>query len=102
MKSAVHKLRVNVKSLAAEARFIRHEIRRTRDKQVKDDLNWHRTSRVRPEARMTHLALGFAKGRNYKVVESAARNEPSVADLTKKLNRFMEVEQTEVQDWLST
>jgi hypothetical protein len=102
MKPEVHKLRVNVKSLAAEAKIIRDEIRRANTPDARMALHDHRMMRVRPEARMAHLALAFARGRSYKSVESNAKTEPSASELVKKITRFVWIPQVEqkVQEWL--
>jgi outer membrane protein assembly factor BamD (BamD/ComL family) len=72
------KLKVKSKSLAAEARIIRKEERKALDSTrsymkrhgVKDEVSYahwmlrkHRIWNVRNEARATHLAIAFLKGR---------------------------------------
>lgn len=54
-------LRVKLKSLAAEAKIIRLEEKRTHG-QLRDQLYNHRILVVRQEARATHLAYGFIRG----------------------------------------
>lgn len=102
MKPEVHKLRVNVKSLAAEAKIIRDEIRRANTTEAKQALHDHRMTRVRPEARLAHLALAFTRGIPYKVAEANAREKPSVKDLTNKITRFAWTANADqkVHDWL--
>lgn len=100
MKPVVHQLRVNVKSLAAEARFIREEIRRTRNQEAKESLASHRSYRLKPEARMAHLALAFVKGVPYRRVEAKAKNPPEFATLLRKLKRFQCVYEPDLQNWL--
>ena len=100
MKTAIHKLRVNVKSLTAEARFIRQEIKRARSTDTKNDLHNHRLLRVKPQARLAHLALAYLRGTPYKVAENATKSEPEARDLTNKLSRFERVEQRSVEEWL--
>jgi len=102
MRPEIHKLRVNVKSLAAEAKIIRDEIQRATTKEARESLHYHRMERVRPEARMAHLALAFARGKAYKEAESKARNKPSVPELVKKIQRFAWTADAEqkVHDWL--
>jgi hypothetical protein len=106
MRLVVHALRVNVKSLAAEARFIRTEVRRSRDREVGEYLHYHRTSRLKPEARMAHLALAYCKGKPYKSAENSAKTLPDVRALAKKLNRFLpypdRVSEEQVEKWLAT
>lgn len=100
MNVAVHQLRVNVKSLAAEARFIREEIRRARTSEARDVLASHRSIRVKPEARMAHLALAFVKGVPYKKVEANAKTPPSCELLHRKIQRFTHTPDEKVYAWL--
>jgi len=102
MKPEIHKLRVNVKSLAAEAKIIRDEIRRATTTEAKAALHDHRMARVRPEARLAHLALAFTRGVPYKVAETKAREIPSVKDVTNKVTRFAWVPDAEmkIRAWL--
>jgi hypothetical protein len=104
MKPEVHKLRVNVKSLAAEASFIREEIKRARTTEAKNALAVHRMTRVKPEARLANLALAFVKGVPYEVVEANAKKEPSPVELHRKVLRFTWIPNIEqkVHDWLRT
>ena len=102
MKPEVHKLRVNVKSLAAEAKIIREEIRRAETTEARQALHDHRMTRVRPEARLAHLALAFTRGRPYKMAESTAKSAPVVAELVKKITRVAWVSDAEkkITEWL--
>lgn len=61
-------LRVKLKSLAEEARIIRREERRTWG-QLREELHLHRVRDVRTEARATHLAYGFLRGRTLEQME---------------------------------
>jgi hypothetical protein len=90
MRSEVHQLRVNVKSLAAESRIIRQEIALAYTPECKNALAAHRQQRVKPEARYAQLALAFVRGVPYKQVEAHVRegNEPNAVVLFKKLVRF--------------
>jgi hypothetical protein len=101
MKPEVHRIRVNVKSLAAEARIIRKEVQLTRDPAVKSMLDFHRKMRVKPEARLAQLALAYARGVPYRIVESKPKNPPDAVSLTKKIERFMEVSFVNVKSWLA-
>jgi len=102
MKPEVHKLRVNVKSLAAEAKIIRDEIRRARTPEAKAALHSHRMFRVRPESRMAHLALAFVRGVPYKTAEANARAKPDAKELANKTVRFAPRRDAinEVAEWL--
>ena len=71
---AVHTLRVNSKSLAAEAKIIRQEAKRC-GPYYYFGLDHHRRGRLREEARVTHLALAFIRGTPYKSVEQKT-NKP--------------------------
>lgn len=102
-RQASHQLRVNVKSLAYEGRIIRHEMKRVQHAEIKAILALHRQLRVRPEARIAHLALAFVRGRPYLSAESNAQTKPKAKDLIRKLERFMRVSPTvadEVEKWL--
>jgi hypothetical protein len=79
-------LKIKLKSLAAEARIIRKEEiklrnrarqRRAKGKPVDvaatlDALHEHRIMAVRRESRLTHLAYGFLRGRSYTAMERKA------------------------------
>ena len=73
-------LKIKLKSLAEEARIIRHEERKlrckpsphydcTENQSVRNELRNHRLRVVRPEARATHIAYGFLRGRSYRQLE---------------------------------
>ena len=87
-RTAVHTLRINVKSLAHEAQVNRAEARKVThwDRWM---LNNHRTGPLRMEARYTQLALAFTRGREYKKVEAKVRegNEPDDRYLYKKIKK---------------
>ena len=102
MKPEVHKLRVNVKSLAAEAKIIRDEIRRAATTEARQALHDHRMTRVRPEARLAHLALAFTRGVPYKSVEPKAKAKPRAKELANKIVRFAWTPNAEqkIHDWL--
>lgn len=66
--AAIHILRVNVKSLAAEAGIIRKEARRC-GIQYEMQLTLHRRTYLRRAARVAQLSLAFVRGRPYRTVE---------------------------------
>ena len=103
VRCAIHELRVNVKSLAAEARIIRLEERKVRDDSILGMMHGHRVHHVRNESRIAQLALACVRGVPYRMVENSTRNPVSVSDLRKKLNRFMAGLVTEefVEGWLT-
>lgn len=84
--AAIHKLRVNIKSLTAEARIIRQEARRA-GPGYREQLSLHRRGRLREEARYTHLALAYLRGRAYRQAEGGCRQELDAGKLIDKLRR---------------
>ena len=83
---AIAKLRVNAKSLANEARFIRQETAKTRPEN-RGELAAHRRGRLREEARLAYLALAFLRNRPYRSVEAKGSNPVSALKLASKLLR---------------
>ena len=86
-KLAIKRARVNIKSLAAEIKIIKAEIRKTSDSVVKDDLHNHHINKVRPEARLANLAIGYLKGRKRYEVESTTK-EINFNKLREKITKF--------------
>lgn len=94
-------LKIKLKTLAAEARFIRHEEQKlnckpsphwdcSRNQAERYELHVHRTFHVRREARATLLAYCFLRGRSYGQVEHAAKTKPNwdrVEAMVKKYGR---------------
>jgi len=100
--AAIHQARVNVKSLAAEARFIRHEENRC-GSVYRDMLTLHRKLYLRSEARYAQLALAFLRNKPYKTVEKNCHVPVSELNLFQKLKRKLStVTQQQVTDWLRT
>ena len=98
---AIHRARVNVKSLAEEARIIRNEANRC-GRAYHDALTLHRRGRLREEARIAQLALAFLRERPYRTVERMAVAKPCAERLLEKLGR-LSVRPTEEQvtQWLA-
>jgi hypothetical protein len=84
--AAIHKLRVNIKSLTAEAKIIRQESRRA-GPGYRESLVLHRRGRLREEARYTHLALAYLRGRTHKQAEGGCKLDLDVPKLLDKLKR---------------
>jgi len=98
--SAIHVLRCNVKSLAAEARFIRHEERRAGLCYV-DSLRDHRIRVLREESRYAGLALAFIRGKSKFATEGNSK-AIDLTRLTKKIRRFLPtVGDKDVFSWLT-
>lgn len=99
--AAIHRLRVNVKSLAAEARIIRREERRCGSQYVWT-LQDHRRRNVREESRYAGLALAFVRGQEYQSVESKVIHPVDSARLSKKLRGFYSTTDAKICEWLGT
>ncbi len=98
---AIHRLRVNVKSLAAEARIIRREESRCGIR-YQFALREHRRGRVREEARYAQLALAFVRGRKYSQVEQKTSKQLSADRLYKKIYAMYGTTPDIVVRWLET
>lgn len=96
---AIHKVRCNIKSLAAEAKIIRQEERRA-GLEYRAALTCHRRGRLREEARYAYLALGYLRRRAYTQVERNAKVKPEWARLLDKLKRYINTQKVDVEDWL--
>jgi CRISPR/Cas system-associated endonuclease Cas1 len=79
-------LKVKAKTLAAEARIIRHEERRNPKRRA--GLAEHRRTVVREEARATHLAYGLIRGRTLEQMERNARTAPKWDRVNRMLRRY--------------
>ena len=100
--AAIHKLRVNVKSLAAESRIIRREERRA-DPVYRQELAWHRRDCLRVHARYAQLALAFLRGRPYRQVEHKCHVPIQPKSLYEKCLRVLgSVTPQEIAAWLAT
>lgn len=80
-------LRVKLKSLAAEAKIIRREETRTHSG-LRAELWLHRVSIVRSEARCTHLAYGFIRGRTLEQMEPKSDSPPDWERVRKMLKKY--------------
>jgi hypothetical protein len=80
-------LRVKLKSLAAEARIIRHEELRSKGT-IRTELHRHRIDVVRTVARETHIAYGLIRGRTMNQMEPTRKSEPDWDAVAKMLKRY--------------
>lgn len=101
-RSAIHRLRVNLKSLTAEARIIRTEAAKTSPLYAQE-LTAHRRGELREAARITHLALAYLRKTPYRVAEKNARKLPDPKQIFRKVDRFMGpgLDLGGVSDWLN-
>lgn len=81
-------LKVKIKSLAEEARIIRKETKRAKRVSIKNGLAEHRKGVVRNEARHTHLAYGFLRGREYRQMEPKAHETPNWDKVRKMVSKY--------------
>ena len=81
-------LKVKLKSLAEEAKIIRKETQRAKTGSIKNGLYLHRIHVVRPEARHTHLAYGFLRGKSYEQIERDARVAPNWDKVRKMVSKY--------------
>jgi len=99
--AAIHMLRVNLKSLVAEARIIRFE-----EKRAGIVYQWnlydHRVKVLREELRYTGLALAFVRHRPYRSVERLGSKDVDVKRLAKKVAGKWPFEGTldNMTDWM--
>jgi hypothetical protein len=99
--AAIHQMRVNIKSLAAEARIIRQEESRC-GLAYREMLTLHRKMSLRHEARYAQLALAFLRKRAYKTVEKSCYVPVNPLELFQKIKRKLSsVTQEEVKNWLA-
>lgn len=95
-------LKIKLKSLATEARIIRGEEVRIRNRARKrrakghvidvtatlDAMHYHRIKDVRREARATHLAYGFLRGRSYTTMENKASRTPDWSRVEAMIKKY--------------
>ncbi len=89
--AAIHKFRVNLKSLVAESRAIRQEEKRC-GPIYRTELYLHRVMHLREEIRHTFLAYAFIRGRAYRQVEQTNRPDNrgiDVGSIVSKINKKM-------------
>lgn len=102
LQTAIAKLRINVKSLATEAVFIRQEIKKCRNETIKGILNTHRIENVRKESRATQLALASLRRIPYIVVEKDSKTQPDWKRIQEKLskNYLTQDIKKEINNWI--
>lgn len=71
--AAIHMLRVNIKSLAAEAKIIRIEEKRC-GIVYESNLRQHRIGVLRSEARVTLIALALLRGKKFREIDQCKFN----------------------------
>ncbi len=86
----IHRLRINLKSLISEVRHIKHEMRRC-GPEYRSILQSHLQCVVKPELRITNLALAFVRGQAYRVVENRCKVPVDRKRLMSKLVKFYSI-----------
>lgn len=81
-------LKVKIKHLAAEAKIIRHEERRTRHPTLRSNLAEHRRTVVRDAARNALLAYGFIRGRTIDQMESGSRKPRNWREILRQVKKY--------------
>ena len=99
-------LKIKIKTLAAEARIIRHEERRVKARRREPGeepaplffgLQRHRKIDVRREARSALLAYGFIRGTTYVAMEVKPHTEPDWKRVQKMVERFCGLGHNEIK-----
>ena len=80
-------MKVKCKSLAAEAKIIRFEEKRTNGA-LRDELHLHRVLVVRAEARSSHIAYALLRGRKYEQIERSCKTEPNWEAVKRMLSKY--------------
>jgi len=81
-------LKIKIKSLAAEAKIIRKEEKRVKFQSIRESLYRHRIDVVRYEARHTHIAYGFLRGRTYAQIEANPKTPPNWDKIRKMVEKY--------------
>ena len=87
MQNTVRYLKVKSKSLAAEARIIRMEEKRSTG-DLRNGLADHRRGVVRYEARHTNLSYAFLRGTPYKKLEAKYKVQPNWDKVKKMVDKY--------------
>lgn len=98
-------LKVKLKSLMAEAKIIKQEELKARDRHIQGQLHKHRTVDVRNEARSTHLAYSILRGKARHTVETPNSADPDKGRIISMVRKYGEISlisaQELVKDWLT-
>jgi hypothetical protein len=94
-------LRIKIKTLAAEAKYIKFEQRKfprgKREHEVFQSLHFHRVHLVRPAARSGLLAYGYLRGRSYEQLEQKCYEKPDWKEVQDLLVRFGRMSRMEAE-----
>lgn len=93
-------LKVKIKSLAQEARIIRHEERKAKIRkqgELRESLRFHRMQVVRAESRATNLAYGLLRGRRYSELEHKRWTKPDWKNVIRMVAKYGRQTTTEAE-----
>lgn len=99
---SIKKLKINVKSLAAESRFIRREESKCGwFAMYREQLSLHRRTQLREESRYALLAYQFLRGRPYKSVENSKRGVDVMRVLKKIIKTGYDATASQIANWIT-
>lgn len=109
---AIHVLRVNVKSLAHEAKVIRHECGNIpkidvapwmEQATIRSVLTFHRTTHLRQESRSAQLALAAVRGTvPYSRIEEKCKSLPDWNRVEAKIRKASSTNLSSAEKWVKT
>lgn len=84
------KLKIKLKSLAAESRIIRKEELKNKGKwsYQAHDLHYHRVHYLRPITRATYIAYGLLRGMEYLQIEPTSKSQPDWNKVKAMINKY--------------
>lgn len=90
MSIGITKLKIKLKSLAAEARIIRKEELKNKGKWSwkAESFHSHRVNRLRPITRATHIAYGLLRGLEYHQIEQTSKTTPHWGKVREMINKY--------------
>lgn len=90
MSIGIVKLKIKLKSLAAEARIIRKEELKNKGKWAwqAESFHGHRVGYLRPITRATHIAYGVLRGLGYHQIEPTSKSQPDWDKVRKMISKY--------------
>lgn len=82
-------LKVKIRSLESEAKIIRaYERKLLGGTELREQLVYHRRIDIRREARATHLAYGYLRGRAYRLLEATCHEPPHRSNVERMVKKY--------------
>lgn len=93
MSIGITKLKIKLKSLAAEARIIRKEELNNKGKWSwkAESFHSHRVNHVRPITRATHVAYGLLRGLEYHQIEPTSKTQPHWGKVREMVRKYSDL-----------